>query len=102
MVSVIAAPIKDDEGKVIGLIAGNLKLENFYEFIKDFKVQHDDSMSYIIDSKGLIITHKDKSMDLKENITTKSDKITSGVVSTSKTILSQNRGIVNILLIILE
>lgn len=92
MVSVIAVPIKNDEGKVIGMIAGNLKLENFYDSIKDFRVNHEDSMSYIIDSKGLIICHKDKKMIFNENITKKSDAITNEVVKASKTILTQESG----------
>ncbi len=95
MVSVIAVPIKNDEGKVIGLIAGSLKLENLYEFIKDFKVQHKDSISYIIDSKGLIISHKDKQLVLKDNISQKSGSTTGELVNASKTILSQESGYCN-------
>ena len=94
MVAVIAAPIKDDGGKVIGLIAGNLKLENFYDEIKDFKVQHDDSYCYVTDSKGLVISHPQKEFVLKENISVESDMIPTEMANASKEILGQESGLI--------
>lgn len=92
MVAVIAAPIKDDSGNVIGVMAGNLNLENFYEIIKDFRVQHKDSYCYVIDSRGLIISHPTKEFVLKENISAKSKVITPEMVNASRTILGQKTG----------
>ncbi|MCX7708306.1 MAG: methyl-accepting chemotaxis protein [Clostridia bacterium] len=92
LVSVIVVPIKNNNGKVIGAMAGNLKLENFYDLIKDFRVQHKDSYSYVIDSKGLIISHQKKEYILKENITLKSKVITEDIMSAGREILKQKEG----------
>lgn len=92
LVSVIIVPIKDDSGKVVGALAGNLKLVNFYELIKDFKVQHSDSYCYVIDSKGLVISHPNKEFILKENLTVKSKVVTDEIIEASKNILAQDKG----------
>lgn len=92
MVSVISVPIKDDKGTVIGMLAGNLKLDNFYDKIKDFKVQHEDSDCYVVNSKGLIIAHSNKDFIMKENISVKSDSMPQEVVNAAQKILTAEKG----------
>ncbi|HEX3029969.1 MAG TPA: cache domain-containing protein [Clostridia bacterium] len=92
LVSVIIAPIKDDSGKVIGAVAGNLNLENFYDEIKNLKVANKDSYSYMVNKDGLIISHPNKKYILNENISEKSENISENIVNASKTILSNNDG----------
>ncbi len=67
-VFVIAVPIKDNDEKVIGLIGGTIKFENLYKFIENFKVNEDNSYSYIVDKEGYIITHPDKDKILNFNV----------------------------------
>lgn len=92
LVSVIAVPILDENGKVIGALAGNLKLENFYTLIQDFKVQHEDSYCYITDSKGLVLSHPKKELILKESIITQSEVITQEIAEASKEIFENESG----------
>lgn len=54
VVSVIIAPIKDDSGKVIGALAGNVLINNIKNLIS-----MENGVAYITNSKGLIIVHKD-------------------------------------------
>ncbi len=92
LVSVISMPIMDDSGKVIGLIAGNLKMSNFYEKIKDNRVEHEDSYCYVIDKDGKFLAYANNDFILKESIATKSDNISDSIVRASKDILSKEAG----------
>jgi len=92
LVSVIAIPIKDDNGSVIGLLAGNVNLERLSGLIQTSKVDHKDSYSFIVDKKGTIIAHPNKEYLMKENITTKSKYITDEVANTTKQMLSEEKG----------
>jgi len=92
LVSVISAPIKDDNGKIIGLIAGNLKMSDFYDKIKDNTVSHKDSYCYVIDKSGTFIAYSDKEYILTESIAVKSKNIPDSFVTASKSILSNEKG----------
>ena len=56
-ISVVASPIRNDKNEVVGIMAGTLDLIKLYKWIGDFKLDHTDSYSYIIDANGLVITH---------------------------------------------
>jgi len=92
LVSVISVPIKDDNGKVIGLIAGNLKMSDFYDKIKDNTVSHKDSYCYVIDESGKFIAYSDKDYILTESIAVKSENIPDTFVEASKSILANEKG----------
>ncbi len=67
-ISVVASPIMDDNGEVIGIIGGTITLDSMFKFIDNFKVDDEYSYSYIIDKEGLIITHPDEEYILNFNI----------------------------------
>jgi methyl-accepting chemotaxis protein len=92
LVSVIALPILDDNGKVIGLIAGNLKMSDFYDKIKNNTVSHKDSYCFVIDKSGKFIAYSNKEFIIKENIATKSKNIPESLIAASKSILSKENG----------
>ncbi|MDF2889859.1 MAG: sensor-containing diguanylate cyclase/phosphodiesterase [Clostridia bacterium] len=93
-ISVIAVPIKDINGKIIGLIGGALNLTKLNNFIANSAISHQDSYSYIIDKQGMIISYPDKSYIMKENITVKSQLIGASLVNASRQILENAKGYV--------
>lgn len=65
---VVAAPIRDRQNQVVGLMGVSLDLIMLYDWVGAFKVSHPDSYSYIIDSDGLVLTHPDRNMIMKANV----------------------------------
>lgn len=65
---VVAAPIRDRQNQVVGLMGVSLDLIKLYDWVRAFKVLHPDSYSYIIDSDGLVLTHPDRNMIMKANV----------------------------------
>lgn len=65
---VIAAPIRDRQNQVVGLMGVSLDLIMLYDWVKAFKVSHPNSYSYIIDGDGLVLTHPDRNMIMKANV----------------------------------
>jgi len=93
-IAVIAAPVKDTNGKVIGLVGGALNLIKLNAFVEHSGISHDASYSFIIDKYGTFITHPDKEYIMKENISAKSALIGESLVNASRQILLSNRGFV--------
>lgn len=54
-------PIYDSEGRLLGLFGIAIKAENFVDFIKDYNIGKNGYFS-IVDSNGLILSHKDAQM----------------------------------------
>jgi diguanylate cyclase (GGDEF)-like protein/PAS domain S-box-containing protein len=52
----VAAPIRNDSGQVIGGLAYTIVMDFFSEYIKDIEFI-EDGYSYLVDSKGKIISH---------------------------------------------
>lgn len=77
---VIAAPIRNRQNQVVGLMGVSLDLIMLYDWIKAFKVSHPNSYSYIIDRDGLILTHPDRNMIMKSNVQSKEYSLTSETV----------------------
>ena len=92
--AVIAAPIKNEEGEIIGLIGGSLNLVKLYQFIHYSYYGNANSYSYIIDKTGTIITHPDKSYIMNQNISVKSSVIDDSLVKASYQILNNDTGLV--------
>jgi diguanylate cyclase (GGDEF)-like protein len=92
--AVIAAPIKNENGEIIGLIGGSLNLVKLYQFIDDSSYGSSASYSYIIDKHGTILTHPDKSYIMKQNISVKSSVIGDSLVKVSQQILNSDHGLI--------
>lgn len=94
LVTVISTPIKDLDGKIIGVMAGNLRLENFYEKIKNYKITFPESYCFVYSKNGLILAHPEKSFILKESMTIKSQNINAETAIQGKTMVKQANGMV--------
>ncbi len=91
-VAVVAAPIWDQSGRIVGVMAGTINLIKFSRMIENFKYDHADSYSYIVNRYGLIIAHPNQDYILKENISKQSAAINESVVSASTRILHNVQG----------
>lgn len=92
--AVIAAPIKNEKGEVIGLMGGSLNLVKLYQFIDSSTFGDSASYSYIIDKNGIVITHPNKSYIMKQNISIHSSVIEESLVKASQQILNSDHGLV--------
>ena len=93
-ISIIAAPIKDSNGEVIGLMGGAVNLIKLNKLVESYNINHYYSYIYIIDKDGMIITYPDKVYIMQQNISIKSDLIGDSLVSVSKKILENDEGFV--------
>lgn len=59
-------PIKDDQGKVIGILAGALKAESLIELVTKLKTS-ETSYSFMLDQNSTVIAHPDKNLIMKLN-----------------------------------
>ncbi len=95
LISVIATPITNNRGKVVGLMGASINLERFSSVIDNIKVDYTDSYSYVVTNDGTVVFHPNQDYILKVKITEKSDKVPQEVVNVSNTILSQANGLVS-------
>ncbi|QXM07265.1 methyl-accepting chemotaxis protein [Crassaminicella indica] len=65
-VIVIAAPIKDDMGNIIGLIGGTVNLSTITDIVNAEKLG-DTGYAYMVDQEGLVMAHPKKEMILNYN-----------------------------------
>lgn len=91
-ISVIAVPIRNDAGEVVGLLGGALNLIKLYHFLENSGINDPDSYSYIVDKTGAIITYPDTRYIMKENIAVKSAHIEDSLVAASSKILNNYKG----------
>ncbi|QEK11114.1 methyl-accepting chemotaxis protein [Crassaminicella thermophila] len=63
---VVAAPIKNDSGNVIGLIGGTVNLSVITDIVNAEKLG-DTGYAYMIDQEGIVMAHPKKEMILKYN-----------------------------------
>lgn len=63
---VVATPIKDEAGNIIGLFGGAVNLENFTNTVNAEKLG-DTGYAYMINKEGFIMAHPNKEFILKEN-----------------------------------
>ncbi|SNS74955.1 diguanylate cyclase (GGDEF) domain-containing protein [Anaerovirgula multivorans] len=89
---VVAVPIKSLDGEVIGLMGGAIDLVKMYRFVEGFESEDLNSYSYIADKTGLIITHPNRDLIMRENITILSEDVNTELVEASKKILSEEKG----------
>ncbi|MCE5287154.1 MAG: methyl-accepting chemotaxis protein [Pelosinus sp.] len=62
----IAAPIKDNSGKTIGVIAADISLKAVWEMAESTAIGSTGYV-YVVDNKGTLIAHPDKERVLKKN-----------------------------------
>lgn len=94
-ITVISAPIKDDNGKVRGVMVGAIPLAKLSKIIDNLKYDYPIPYLYITNKNGLIITHSNTDYILKENITTKSDMIYEQMAEVSAEVL-ENENVTSI------
>ncbi|MBF8982704.1 methyl-accepting chemotaxis protein [Lutibacter sp. B2] len=63
---VVAAPIKDEQGKVYGLIGGTINLSTITELVNAEKLG-ENGYAYMVDKEGLVIAHPKEEMIFKYN-----------------------------------
>ncbi|WP_052661479.1 bifunctional diguanylate cyclase/phosphodiesterase [Clostridium aceticum] len=94
-ISVIAVPIRNQEGEIIGLMGGGLNLAKLYYLIEVLKIENrekTESYSYIVDKLGRIITHPNETYIFQENIRVPSSVVGLEVVEVAEKILAQKKG----------
>lgn len=91
-IAVVAAPIKNSEGKTIGVMGGSINLKKLSKVIADLKYSYPGSYTYIIDKNGLVIAHPNENYIMKENIAVKSEVINESITKTASYILNNAKG----------
>ncbi|TCO69695.1 methyl-accepting chemotaxis protein [Marinisporobacter balticus] len=71
---VIAVPIKDDNGNIIGLIGGTVNLDYITKVVNTEKLGK-TGYAYMIDQEGLVMAHPKKEMILQFNVFEKGDNL---------------------------
>ncbi|QZY54029.1 sensor histidine kinase [Crassaminicella profunda] len=90
----MTVPVRGKNNEVIGILGANINLECMNVVLKEFKVDHPKSYSYIIDKNGLIVSHPKKSMIMNENIIKLSDEVSGSLANSGFTILHNDMGYV--------
>lgn len=93
-VTVVAAPIRDTNGNITGVMGASINLIKLSKQFEDLKYNYPNSYSYIVDRNGLIIAHPNEKLIMKENIVEKSDVITEEMADSARKILSNSQGTV--------
>ncbi len=88
-VIIIAAPIKDDNGNIIGLVGLDVNLSAITDIINDEKLGT-SGYGYMINKDGLLMTHPNKSLIYKCNILNDENK---AVVDLGKKMINGEVGI---------
>ncbi len=76
---VVAAPIKRED-QVIGLMGATIRLEILSHFVNSFRLDFKDSISFIVNENGDIVTHPDDDFIMKENVFRSSVNINENLV----------------------
>lgn len=92
-VFVMTYPILKDD-VVEGFIGMSFNMQVFNQKLAEFKVQHPDSYSYIINREGLFLIHPEESLILTENLTAASERINADVAQLGKKIIEEENGFV--------
>lgn len=69
LAAVVAAPIRDAQGQVAGILGGNIKMQVIQDMVGKMHIGQ-TGYAYMVDSNGVIVAHQDEALILKENITT--------------------------------
>ncbi|MFZ5985942.1 MAG: methyl-accepting chemotaxis protein, partial [Bacillota bacterium] len=66
IITVVAAPIKDGNGNIIGLLGGTLEMSYISKILTSEKLS-ESGYSYMINKDGMAIAHKDEELIFKRN-----------------------------------
>ncbi|MBC7332065.1 MAG: methyl-accepting chemotaxis protein [Synergistetes bacterium] len=66
-VCVIAVPVKDESGKLIGVFGANVLIERLNDYVRGISMGG-KGFAWIVDSTGLVIAHTQEDMSLRLNI----------------------------------
>ena len=91
-ICVVAAPIKDVQGEIVGLFGGTIDLNAFYSFVERLQVDTKYESTYIVDKAGEIIAHTNPNYIMKENIRQSSEKVSQEMQERAEEILSIQEG----------
>jgi diguanylate cyclase (GGDEF)-like protein len=91
-ITAVTAPIRNDDGKIEGVMVGTINLIKLSSIIENLKYNYPNSYSYIVDKNGLIVAHPHIEYILKENITVKSDAISEETSKASAEMLKNDEG----------
>jgi len=91
-VAIVASPIINDDGNIIGMMSGSINLIKLSNMIKELKYNYPNSYSYIITKQGLVIAHPNEEYIMKENISVESSVITPSLIEAAGIILSSSKG----------
>lgn len=69
LAAVVAAPIWDSHGQLVGILGGNIKMQAIQEMVGQMHIGT-TGYAYMVDSTGLMAAHPDESLILQQNIKT--------------------------------
>ncbi|MGE5329525.1 MAG: methyl-accepting chemotaxis protein [Deltaproteobacteria bacterium] len=84
-----AGPVRDDNGKIIGVFINGVTLNSLSDIINQEKFG-DTGYAYVIDNTGLIIAHPDKNKIMVENLINSSDP---RLISATRKMINEETGI---------
>lgn len=67
LVSMVAAPIKNADGKVVGVLAGTMGTETLSKMVANIKIG-ETGYAYMAQNNGIVIAHPDKEAVMKLNV----------------------------------
>lgn len=88
-VIVVSAPIKDDNGEIIGLVGLDVNLSVITDIINDERIGN-DGYAYMLNKEGIVVAHPDKDYIYKFNLLNDKNK---DVVKLGKQMISGESGI---------
>jgi methyl-accepting chemotaxis protein len=88
---VIAVPVFNQSGKIIGVVADSVKADAIDEMISNIKFGK-SGYGFLLDKTGLFVVHPLKEMVMKENITKVSKVITPSLAEVGKRAVSESTG----------
>lgn len=86
-VAVVAAPLKTDDGQIVGIISSRFRLSRLNEKISNVRVGA-TGFPFIVDKTGTVICHPDKELVLTENVAQKN-----GMETVAEKMLSFSEGL---------
>lgn len=91
-IAVVAAPIRNYQEEVVGLMGGSISLIKLKKFIDLFNMDEINSYSYIVDKTGLIILHPNEDLIMRESLGMRSNIVQKEIALKSEEILANEKG----------
>ena len=90
----VSQAIRDEKGKVIGVLAIDVDLKRLQDIVVHSQV-FEKGFGSLLDSNGLIIVHPDESLIMNENVTRASSRIPEAMARAGQQMLSRTVGFVD-------